>query len=483
MSRLPVLDRKRAGILLHPTSLPSARLGEDAHRFVDFLADSGASVWQMLPLAPTHRDGSPYHCFSVHALNPPLLSVQRLLDFAGRVENRMDRDHCLDKALTRLRRPKAAAQRAAFESFCVEQAYWLDDFSLYCVLRARYQGSPWWQWPSDVRDRELSTLNAAAAELVDALTRTRLEQFLVAEEFTDLRTYAHSRGVRLFGDMPIFVAHDSADVWAHRSYFKLDAQGQPTVVTGVPPDYFSAGGQRWGNPHYNWAAMQADSFRWWRDRLSTELQRFDLIRIDHFRGFEASWEIPANEPTAINGHWAAVPGDALFTTLRNHLGDLPLVAEDLGTITPEVRALRHRNGLPGMLVLQFAFDGAADNPYLPRNHTDDAVVYTGTHDNDTTLSWFQNLSKTAQQQVLAILNTNEPMPRALVQAALDSVARLAIIPLQDVLELGADQRMNTPGTTQGNWKWRFGWERLSETLVERWKAALAASGRAVYATD
>ena len=482
MNRLPVLDRRRAGILLHPTSLPSARLGADAYRFIDFLADSGASVWQMLPLAPTHRDGSPYHCLSVHALNPPLLSMQRLLEFAGRVETRMDRDHCLDKALARLRRPKAAAQRAAFESFCAAQAYWLEDFSLYCVLRARYKGVPWWKWPSDVRDRELSTLNAAATELVDALARTRLEQFLVAGEFTDLRSYAHSRGVRLFGDMPIFVAQDSADVWAHRSYFKLDAQGQPFVVTGVPPDYFSADGQRWGNPHYDWAAMQADDFRWWRERLSTELQRFDLIRIDHFRGFEASWEIPANEPTAINGRWVAVPGDALFTALRNYLGDLPLVAEDLGIITPEVTALRRRHGLPGMLVLQFAFDGGADNPYLPQQHTEDAIVYTGTHDNDTSLSWFKSLTEAAQQQVLATLKTNEPMPRALVQAALHSVARLAMIPMQDVLELGASQRMNTPGTTQGNWKWRFRWEWLSATLIEHWKVAVKSSGRAAYAT-
>ena len=483
MSRLPVLDRKRAGILLHPTSLPSARLDADARRFVDFLADSGTSVWQMLPLSPTHRDGSPYHCLSVHALNPLLLGVERLTEYAGAVTTPLERDHCLDQALMRLRRPKAAAQRAAFESFCAEQAYWLDDFALYCVLRARYKGRPWWKWPNDVRDRELSSLNAAAGELVEALARTRLEQFLVAGEFTDLRAYAHSRGVRLFGDMPIFVAQDSADVWTHRAYFKLDAQGQPSVVAGVPPDYFSADGQRWGNPHYDWAAMQADGFRWWRDRLTTELQRFDLIRIDHFRGFEASWEIPANEPTAINGRWAPVPGDALFTALRNHFGDLPLVAEDLGIITPEVTALRRRHGLPGMLVLQFAFDGGVDNPYLPQHHTEDAVVYTGTHDNDTSLSWFKGLTEAGQQQVLSILNANAPMPHALVQAALHSVARLAMIPMQDVLELGTGQRMNTPGTSQGNWKWRFRWERLSATLVDRWKEALTTSGRAAYATD
>jgi len=483
VNRRPVLDRPRAGILLHPTSLPSGRFGEDAMRFIDFLADSGASVWQMLPLAPTHRDGSPYHCLSVHALNPLLLSVERLAEFAGPVTTPIDRDHYLDKARTRLRRPQAATQRAAFEDFCAAQAYWLDDFALYCALRARYKGRPWWKWPAAVRERETSTLDAAATELTDALDRTRLEQFLVAGQFADMRAHAHRRGVRLFGDMPIFVAHDSADVWTHRSYFKLDADGQPLVVAGVPPDYFSASGQRWGNPHYDWTRMQADGFRWWQDRLATELQRFDLIRIDHFRGFEASWEIPATEPTAVNGRWVAVPGDALFASLEARFGELPLVAEDLGIITPEVTALRRRHGLPGMLVLQFAFDGGPDNPYLPQHHVEDAVVYTGTHDNDTTLSWFMGLSETARQAVLDTLKTTEPMPRALVQAALNSVARLAMIPMQDVLGLGAGQRMNTPGTTRGNWKWRFRWDQLTGEITEWWRRAVAASGRGVMSVE
>ncbi len=483
MNRLPVLDRPRAGILLHPTSLPSGRLGEDAMRFVDFLADSGASVWQMLPLAPTHRDRSPYHCLSVHALNPLLLSTERLAEFAGPVATPIDRDHYLDKARARLRRPKAAAQRTAYEHFCAAQAYWLDDFSLYCALRARYKGRPWWKWPAALRDREAPTLDAAATELADAIERTRLEQFLVAGQFADVRTHAHRRGVRLFGDMPIFVAHDSADVWTHRSNFKLDANGQPSVVTGVPPDYFSASGQRWGNPHYDWAAMQADGFHWWQDRLATELERFDLIRIDHFRGFEASWEIPAAELTAIQGRWVPVPGDALFAALRARFGELPLVAEDLGIITPEVTALRRRYGLPGMLVLQFAFDGGTDNPYLPQHHVEHAVVYTGTHDNDTTLSWFAGLNETARQAVLDTLKPTEPMPRALVQAALGSVARLAMIPMQDILGLGAGQRMNTPGTTRGNWKWRFRWDQLSGEIVEWWTRAVAASRRAVTSAD
>lgn len=483
MNRLPVMDRPRAGILLHPTSLPSGTLGSDAHRFVDFLADTGTSVWQMLPLAPTHRDGSPYHCLSVHALNPLLLSLERLAEYAGPLTKPIDRDRCLDQALVNLQRPQATARRAAFEKFCSAQGYWLDDFAMYCALRARYQGRPWWKWPTAVRDREASVLQAAATDMVDAFNRTRLEQFLVAGQFSDLREHAQRRGVRLFGDMPIFVAHDSADVWTQRAYFKLDAQGQPSVVAGVPPDYFSATGQRWGNPHYDWERMQADGFRWWQDRIATELQRFDLIRIDHFRGFEACWEIPAAEPTAINGRWVAVPGDALFTALRARFGNLPLVAEDLGIITPQVTALRRRHGLPGMLVLQFAFDGGPDNPYLPQHHSADAVVYTGTHDNDTSLSWFNNLDPDAQRAVLDTLKPSQAMPRALVQAALHSVAHLAMIPMQDILQLGSGQRMNTPGTTRGNWKWRFRWNKLSGEMVEWWKQAVAASARATPAVD
>jgi len=483
MNRLPVFDRRRAGILLHPTSLPSGRLDGDAHRFVDFLADAGASVWQMLPLAPTHRDRSPYHCLSVHALNPLLLSQERLARSAGPGAAPVGRDRCLDQALATLRRPPAAAQRAAFEDFCATQAYWLEDFALYCALRARYRGRPWWKWPVALRDREPPALAAAAADLADAMKRTRLEQFLVAGQFAELRVHAQRRGVRLFGDMPIFVAHDSADVWARRAYFKLDADGRAAVVAGVPPDYFSASGQRWGNPHYDWARMQADGFRWWQERMAAELERFDLVRVDHFRGFEASWEIPAAEPTAIHGHWAPAPGDALFTALGARFGELPLVAEDLGIITPEVTALRRRHGLPGMLVLQFAFDGGPDNPYLPQHHVEHAVVYTGTHDNDTSLSWFEGMDETARQAVLDTLKPAEPMPRALVRAALGSVARLAMIPMQDVLGLGAGHRMNTPGTTRGNWKWRFRWDQLSGEITEWWRRAVAASGRAATPVD
>jgi 4-alpha-glucanotransferase len=459
MNRLPVLDRRRAGVLLHPTSLPDGTLGADARRFVDVLADTGTSVWQMLPLGPTHAEASPYHCLSVHALNPQLLP---------------DRTAVTPDVLLL---PEQAATRAAFEGFCAAAAHWLEDYALFMALRARHDTQPWWTWPVPLRDRAPDALETARNELAAELNRVRYEQFRVAMAFTELRRYAHVRGVRLFGDLPIFVAHDSADVWAQRRYFKLDADGQPRVVAGVPPDYFSATGQRWGNPLYDWNALAADGFGWWQERLATELARFDLVRIDHFRGFEACWEIPAGEPTAVNGHWQPVPGDALFTTLHARFGELPLVAEDLGIITPAVTALRQRYGLPGMLVLQFAFDGGADNPYLPHNHSPDAVVYTGTHDNDTTLAWFEALTEPARQNVLDTLKSDEPMPRALMHAALHSVATLAVIPMQDVLGLGAGHRMNIPGTTSGNWQWRFDWDQLSGEVQDWWETSLARSGR------
>ena len=455
MNLLPVFDRRRSGILLHPTSLPRGHFG-DARRFIDFLADTGTSVWQMLPLGPTHADASPYHCLSVHALNPELLAEP-----AATISKFTVSEH------------------HAFEAFCEDEAHWLEDYTLFTALRRHHQNKPWWQWPIELRDRQPAALKTAANMLAAEIQRVRIEQFRLAVLFNELRHYAHSRGVRLFGDLPIFVAHDSADVWAHRSLFKLDESGQPRVVAGVPPDYFSATGQRWGNPHYDWTQLAADGFRWWLDRLATELKRFDLLRIDHFRGFEACWEVPAGEPTAMNGRWVPVPGDELFTAIRARFGQLPLVAEDLGTITPEVTALRQRHGLPGMLVLQFAFEGGPDNPYLPQNHVTDAVVYTGTHDNDTTLSWFEKLDTDAQEHVLTTLDSTEPMPRALVQVALQSVAQLAIIPLQDVLELGAGHRMNTPGTAAGNWRWRFGWEQLTSDTRERWKTSVKRTGRAV----
>jgi len=476
MNMLPVLDRRRAGILLHITSLPSGDL-TDAWAFVDFLAETGATVWQMLPLGPTHSDRSPYHCRSMHAIDPALLSRPRLATSAGELAASLPRETMLQKLLDRITQTADTAARIAFESYCAENAYWLEDFALFEVLREMHDHRPWWEWPAAIRDRDPKEVDGQANRHVERLNLVRLEQFLLAQQFDELRRYAHARGVRLFGDMPIFVAHDSAEVWAHRQNFKLDDAGQPRAVAGVPPDYFSATGQRWGNPTYDWHQLAADGFGWWHRRLAVEFQRFDLVRIDHFRGFESCWEIPVSETTAINGRWVPVPGGALFSSLREHVGSLPLVAEDLGIITSEVTALRKQFGFPGMLVLQFAFDGSPDNPYLPHNHVVDSVVYTGTHDNDTTLSWYQDLDPAVRTRVVDYLGTSEPMPRSLVHAALNSVAILAIVPMQDILGAGKGNRMNTPGTTSGNWRWQFDSSALTAEIRDWWTRAIDLAGR------
>jgi 4-alpha-glucanotransferase len=463
-------------VLLHPTSLPGGDLGDDADRFVDFLADTGFSVWQCLPLGPTHEDGSPYHALSAHAGNPELISRARLwawgwLDEAGAPAAEM---------LPRARHAALADGRTRDEyaAYVDRERDWLEDYALFRALRAHQRQAPWWEWPASLRDRDAGALTAARGTHAEAIEAIRFEQFVFDRQWDELHRRARARGVSLFGDMPIFVAHDSADVWASREYFRLDAQGQPVAVAGVPPDYFSAEGQRWGNPLYDWERLAADGFGWWLARLRTELERFDLLRVDHFRGFEACWEIPAGEATAVNGRWAPVPGDRLFSRLREVYGDVPLVAEDLGHITPAVHALRRKFGLPGMRVLQFAFDGGAGNPYLPHAHTPDSVVYTGTHDNDTTRAWFELLPPTDQLRVMNYLGyPTESMPLPLIRAALASVAQLAILPMPDVLQLGRGHRLNTPGTTVGNWRWRFEWEWMTPDIVRWFSQALALYDR------
>jgi 4-alpha-glucanotransferase len=481
-----VLDRRAAGVLLHPTSLPGADLGPDALRFVDFLAEAGFGVWQMLPLGPTHNDLSPYHCLSARAGNARLISARWLVEDGWLDESEAEQPDArlrLSRAQRRFAQQADSSTRAAFEEFAGANAAWLEDYALFEVLRKGQGSRPWWEWAAPLRDRDPQALAATRARVSDDLERVRFEQFVFARQWQRLRDYAHGKGVRLFGDMPIFVSRDSAEVWAHRDLFKLDADGQPTVVAGVPPDYFSATGQRWGNPLYDWERMRADGFAWWIGRFETELAHFDFVRVDHFRGFEACWEIPARDETAVNGSWVKVPGEELFDALVARFASLPLVAEDLGYITPEVRALRRRHGLPGMKVLQFAFDGGADNPYLPHNHSADSVVYTGTHDNDTSLGWFSGLTAEQQLRVTEYLGyAYEPMPQPLVRAALASVARLAIVPMQDVLLLGPGNRMNTPGTNSGgNWRWRFEWVQLTPEATAWFRRALAIYGRSTGA--
>jgi 4-alpha-glucanotransferase len=485
------IHQRRAGVLLHLTSLPAAghqgALGENARRFIDLVADSGFSVWQMLPVGPVDEDRSPYFSRSVHAGDPALIDLGDLVQ-AGLVHQDAPhpdepwphfRKRRLLEALIGFENRADARARADYDAFVAAHRHWLLDDGLFLALQAEHQGSPWWQWRPALRDREANALAAAHERHRAAVEQFVFEQYLFDRQWRALREYAQRRGVALFGDMPIYVAHDSVETWAHRENFRLDAHGLPLAVAGVPPDYFSADGQLWGNPLYDWRAMQLDRFRWWMRRLATQLERFDLLRIDHFRGLESYWEIPATATSAREGAWQPAAGAALLERARAQLGHLPFVAEDLGVITPAVDQLRRRFDLPGMRILQFAFDGSAANPYLPHNHQARSVVYTGTHDNDTTRGWFEKLDGNARGQVLDYLGCRaEELVPAMLRAALASVAELAVLPLQDLLGLGSEARMNTPGTTAGNWRWGFEWTQLPAHSIAHWSHMTRLYGRA-----
>lgn len=480
------LDRRRAGVLLHLTSLPGrgpcGSLGPEAHAFIDFLADSGMTVWQMLPVGPTLSERSPYQNSSAHAGEPLLIALEPLVE-AGWLDDLPVDDteaakiEALSLAWSGFQARANEAERAALAAFSAENRYWLADYALFRAIHDdRRQG--WWQWPAGLRDRKPQSLGRARSRLAARIDAIIFEQFLFFRQWARLREYATARGIKLFGDMPIFVAHDSAEVWARPQDFDLHPDGSPRVVAGVPPDYFSATGQRWGNPLYRWDRMEAEGFRFWLDRIRTQLRLFDLIRIDHFRGFEAYWEIPATEEHAIHGRWVQALGDELFERLHQRFGPLPLIAEDLGVITPEVEALRRKYRFPGMKILQFAFDGGAGNPYLPFHHDRDAVVYTGTHDNDTSLGWYLSLDAAVQAYVDEYLgHSAEPMPWPLVRAALASRATLAVLPMQDLLELDGVHRMNVPGTAEGNWTWRFAWDMVPEGLSQKVRRMVEIYGR------
>ncbi|NOX44009.1 MAG: 4-alpha-glucanotransferase, partial [Gammaproteobacteria bacterium] len=491
------LDRRRAGVLLHPTSIPgqqAGNLGPNAFRFIDFLVDANISVWQTLPLSPTHADGSPYNCLSAHAGNPLLISLE-LLEERGWLGIRQDnhqnfhqsahqsahqnylQNHfqnkasvgeyhefhkeCLKKARIGFLENASSAEKDDFDNFISQHSYWINDYALFQTLRTQFE-THWIEWPSQWRDLRKgagTTEYKLSKQNEDVYQQVLFDQYIVFSQWHALRQYANDQDVLLFGDVPIFVAYDSADVWANRDQFLLDEAGNPNVVAGVPPDYFSETGQRWGNPLFNWKVMQEDGFRWWIDRMRTQLELFDLVRVDHFRGFESYWEIAADCETAIEGHWVKAPGDELFQTLKKAYHSLPVIAEDLGLITPEVIALREKYDFPGMKILQFAFDSDSENLYLPHHHEPNCVVYTGTHDNDTTVGWFTSLAPDKQDHIMAYLDyPKEAMPWPLVQMAFNSVAELAIIPMQDVLALDSQHRMNTPGTmSDKNWHWQFSW--------------------------
>jgi 4-alpha-glucanotransferase len=474
-SRFP----RSSGVLLHVSSLPSrfgiGDLGPTAQQWVDALGKAGQRWWQILPLGPGGQGLSPYASLSAAAGNPVMISPDLLVQdgllsraqarpprtgFGGR--DRLDfpaaarhKFALLENAWERFRRKPPRRLAADFSRFRARHQSWLDDFTLFMALRQRYQ-TPWSQWPKPLVERRPAALAEAHAELAADIDRQAFFQFLFFRQWAALRKHAAAAGVKIIGDVPIFVAEESADVWANPHLFLLDRHHRPRVVTGVPPDYFSRTGQRWGNPMYDWTAMVADNFQWWMQRFSALLEQVDVVRIDHFRGFAGCWHIPASAPDARTGRWVKSPGTKLFKKLAAHVGGLPFIAEDLGVITPDVEALRDGCNLPGMRVLQFAFDGEASNPFLPHNYVRNTIAYTGTHDNDTTAGWYRSLGA-EQRRRLARYAPDAPADPAwaLIRLAWSSIADVAIAPLQDILNLGTAARMNTPGTTDGNWGWRL----------------------------
>lgn len=481
---------RSSGILLHPTSLPGrfgiGDLGEEAYRFVDFLVRSGQSLWQVLPLGPTGYGNSPYMSFSAFAGNPLLISLERLVEeellASADLENapsfpgdRVDYGMVglfkwllLLKSFQRFTSGSYSAHQDEYESFCGEHAFWLEDYALFMALKEAHAGDVWARWEASAARRDPDAFGGWRRKLSDKVHFQKYVQYLFFKQWGSLKTYCQEHGIQIMGDMPIYVARDSADVWVHRHLFQLDGSGSPTVVAGVPPDYFSAIGQRWGNPIYRWDVMAQSGYQWWIDRFRINLSLLDIIRLDHFRGFEAYWEIPAAEQAAINGRWVKGPGDLFFEAMRKALGDLPVIAEDLGVITPEVDALRDQFGLPGMRVLQMAFgNDPKAQEYRPENHIQNCVVYTATHDHNTTVGWFtaepgKETTQTKEEveeertNVLKYLGTDgREIHWDFIRLALASVANMAIFPLQDILGLGTEDRMNRPGTAHGNWEWRL----------------------------
>ena len=494
----PLLARRSSGVLLHLTSLPgrhgSGDLGPSAHHFLDWLALSGQTLWQILPLTPPGAGHSPYQSPSAFAGSPWLVDLDDLAQ-AGWLERLpdpdLDADHC---DFARVVPYRLSALRAAWRGFDERanpndreslagfiraQADWLDDYALFMVLQDRH-GPSWPHWPQPLARRSPQALQAVRAEAAAELGFWQFVQWRFHVQWQRLREHAHARGIRIVGDAPIFVAHQSADVWAHADQFLLDEAGEPQVVAGVPPDYFSETGQRWGNPLYRWDAMARDGFRWWTHRLAHLLSLVDVARLDHFRGFEACWEIPSSEPTAQGGHWRPGPGEAFFQAIGEALGPLPIIAEDLGIITDAVTHLRRRCGFPGMRVMQFAFGDTAQNPYLPHNFGRCTVAYTGTHDNNTTVGWWAGASDAERQAARNYLGpmADPEIHWAMIHALSQSVANTLVIPFQDVLGLDARHRMNTPGQPDGCWTWRFVWSDVGDEPARRLAAMARAHGRA-----
>jgi 4-alpha-glucanotransferase len=502
---------RASGVLLHPTSLPSrygvGDLGAEAYKFVDFLFSAKQTYWQVLPLGPTGYGDSPYQSFSAFAGNTNLIAPELLVkdgflsgeeinqkpDFpVGRVDFGLLYDwknHILALAFERFRQTTSVDLRGKFETFCQQEAAWLDDYALFRAVKKSQGQKLWLEWDEKLKLRDERALAEAKENLRDEIQAQKFQQWLFFRQWTDLKRYANEKNIKIVGDVPIFISLDSSDVWCNPQEFKLNADGSPTVVAGVPPDYFSATGQLWGNPIYNWERMRADGFRWWIARVRATLKMVDIVRVDHFRGFAASWEVPGGDKTAVNGQWVNVPGKELFETLKRTFGDLPFWAEDLGVITPDVEELRDSFGFPGMRILQFAFGGDAKNHDLPHNYIPNSVAYTGTHDNDTTVGWFSSQAGTGSTRddsqisrerefCLKYLNSDgAEIHWDFIRAVWASVANTAIAPMQDLLGLGNEARMNLPASDSGNWFWQCREGDFSGEIAERLRELTKIYGR------
>lgn len=494
---------RASGILLHPTSFPSrfgiGDLGFEAYKFVDFLKESGQKLWQVLPLGPTGFGNSPYLCYSAMAGNPLLISPEKLRDYGLLTDedlqtfpefptDKVDYDgvreaksSLLKKACQKFKDNASEEEKAVYEEFCATKGFWLNDYALFMAIKDACEGASWHTWDEAIARRQTAALEEWQERLTDEIYYHKYLQFEFFRQWADLKKYANDNGIQIFGDLAIYVAHDSADVWANPSIFCLDGEtGEASLMAGVPPDYFSETGQLWGNPVYRWERLQQENFQWWVLRIQSMLDYVDLIRIDHFRGLQSFWAVPQGETTAINGEWIDAPGEELFNLLNEKLGKLPFIAEDLGLITDEVEALRDKFSFPGMKILHFAFDSGPDNPYLPYNYKGSQwVVYTGTHDNNTTVGWFEERSDDAKERVTSFLGCTSELGIHwdLIRLAMSSVAIYALFPLQDILGLGDEAKMNKPGTAESNWAWRYRSEMLTKEVGDRLKSMTEIYGR------
>lgn len=491
---------RSSGTLVHPTSFPSnygmGDLGHEAYRFIDFLSHSGQTIWQVLPLGPTGYGNSPYASYSAFAGNPYLISLDLLQENGYLSPDDLDKarlpvtteadyeksfehkDNLLQKAFEAFKESRSADEEKKLKKFIKANSYWLEDYTLFVTCSIYHNREPWNYWDKELAQRKPSALKKFSKEHKKEIEYQTWLQFEFFKQWHNLKDYANSKNIRVVGDIPIFVDHNSADVWSNPKYFAVDKQGNRELIAGVPPDYFSETGQLWGNPLYKWDELKKDDFSWWIERFRQMFELFDAIRVDHFRGFDEYWEVPASEDTAINGEWVKAPGIDLFKTIKKKLGNLPIIAEDLGVMTPAVEELRDQFGFPGMKILQFAFDSDSTNSFLPHNYTQNCVTYTGTHDNDTTIGWYNSAPEVEKHRVREYTRSDgSEVQWELIRLGMLSVADQAIFPLQDFMNLDASHRMNTPGTVGDNWKWRYTPEMLENVDIKRIKKLIEMSNR------